>query len=72
MLLHDREMHGVARGQALVREDNLFGSFDNRMFNREDLIDRAAKSVESALDVMTTIDRRISVRDLLEYLGIRD
>ena len=52
MLLHDRQMHGVACGETVVSEDNLFGSFDGGMFNGEDLVDHVKQSIEGALNVV--------------------
>jgi hypothetical protein len=39
-LLHNRPVHGVARGQTWVSKDDLFGSFDGGAFNGEDLVNQ--------------------------------
>jgi hypothetical protein len=65
VLLHDRQVHGVARGPALVSKDDLFCSF-----NGEDLVNHIEKRVESALDVVTAVYRRVPAQDLLEHFRV--
>jgi len=64
-------MHGIPSGQAPVCEKNLFSPLDNGTVNREHFIDYAQKRIESRLNILTAIDRVITVQNLLQDLGVR-
>ncbi len=63
-------MHGITRRQAPISQNNLLGAWDDRLSNRQDLIDHAKQSIECRLNRVAPIDRNITVEDFLQYLRI--
>ena len=72
VLLHHRQMHGLARGEALVAKDDLLGALDSSSVNWKDFIHYIQKRVEGRLDVVAPIDGDVAVQDLLQYFRVGD
>jgi hypothetical protein len=65
-------MNGVASREATVAQDNLFCALGGGTVDGEDLIHDAQYGVERKLNVVTTVDRSVTVQNLLENFSIRD
>src|SRR5258706_15911367 len=71
-MLHDREMYGITRRQLPIPQDNLFRALCDRPINMQHLIHYAKKSVERRLDCVAAVDSDVTVKDLLDTLGVRN
>ena len=72
MLLHDRQVHCVARRHLPVTHDNSFCAFHRGPIEGQHLIGDAEQSVERWLDRVAAVYGNIAVQDLPQHFGISD
>ena len=56
MMFHDGKMHGAARRQLLLTQDNPFRTFYDGPFDSQHLVHDAEERVECGLDCVAAVD----------------
>jgi len=72
MLLHDGQMHGIARRKAPVTKDDPLGTLEDRVVDGQYFIDHAKQRVECWLNGVAAIDGNIAMKYFLEHFRIGD
>jgi len=70
MLLHDRQVQGITRGNLPVSHDNLFRALGSGPVNGQHFVSNTKQCIECGLDGIAAIYGHIPVQDLLQDLGI--
>jgi hypothetical protein len=63
-------MKGIPRRETCGREQNRLRTFDAEKIDGKHLVDDSQKRLERRLDRVETLDGRIAMKELLEYLGV--
>ena len=69
---HYGKMHAVTRGKMLLRQNDLLGTFHDRLVDRQHLINNAKQCVKCRLNCFSPIYGDVSVQNFLKHLGIGD
>ncbi|HVK87865.1 MAG TPA: hypothetical protein VM513_27285 [Kofleriaceae bacterium] len=72
VVLHDRDVERVSRGQPDAAMQDLLGALNVTGRDCKDLVDDAEQSIERGLDRVLPLDRHIPMKNLLQYLGVGD
>src|ERR1700752_1360249 len=70
MLLHDGQMNGMATGKATVAQNNLLRPLGGCTVDREDFIDDTEYGIGCDLNVVTTVDRSVTMQNFLENFSV--
>jgi hypothetical protein len=72
VLAHDSYVNGISRVQIRMADDDVPSPFDDLEVHRQHVIDNLEQHVEAWLDRIAAINRYVTVKDLLQNLGIGD
>jgi hypothetical protein len=72
MPFHDGQMQCISRGKPLPTQNNFFGAFCGCKIDGKYLIDDAEQRVKRSLNRIATVDRNVTVQNLLQYFRIGD
>ncbi len=70
MKFHNGEMYPVSCGQSPVSKHDLFSADHSGLANRQHFIHHPEQSVEGGLNGVAAINRNVTVKNFLKYLGI--
>src|SRR5580704_8505178 len=70
VLLHDRQMHGVASGEFLILQHDLLGPLDRSGIDRQHLIRDTQQCIKRRLNGAAAMDRNITMKNFLQHLGV--
>ena len=72
MLLHDRQVHGIARRDSPVTKNDPLGTLKDVVVDGQYFIDHAKQGIKCGLNGIAAIDGDIAMKYFLEYFCICD